>query len=93
MIFFSDIDFPSCVDCEYAIEYIPYFTFPYADPCCSKGHGQCSVDKFCEDFRLINSHFCYECEHQENSFCNKKHETIDKNSISCVYFVCKEEFL
>lgn len=45
--------YPSCQTCKYAIVYIPYFTYPYSDPYCELGHGQCDVDKVCEDYELL----------------------------------------
>ena len=93
MIFFKDGVIPSCSDCEYANLYIPIFSYPHTDPFCSKGHGQCKVDKLCEDFRFINSHFCYECNYCENGYCHKNHVRIDENKQSCVYFSCRSEFL
>ncbi|WP_458454387.1 hypothetical protein [Methanobrevibacter sp.] len=42
----------TCSECKFADLYIPYWTYPYATPYCSKGHGQCKVDKSCEDFVL-----------------------------------------
>lgn len=43
----------SCSNCEFASLYIPYFTYPHAEPYCAKGHGKCDVDKLCEDYKLI----------------------------------------
>lgn len=78
---------PSCSDCEYATLYIPYFSYPHSDPYCSKGHGKCEVDKFCSDFRLINSHYCYECVNCiDDNYCKKHDKEINKNDESCVYF-------
>jgi hypothetical protein len=42
-----------CQNCKHATLYIPYFTYPWGDPYCDKGHGKCAVDKCCDDFELI----------------------------------------
>lgn len=89
-MFFIDYEFPSCSSCQYANKYIPYYTFPYSDPYCEKGHGLCEVDKLCGDYRLINSHFCCECEFYNNGFCSKHNKTVNENDKSCVYFFVKE---
>lgn len=88
---------PSCSHCEYATLYIPYFSFPYDDPYCSKGHGKCKVNKVCDDYKLINSHWCCECKYFTNqivsdNFCKKKNIEVDMKQYSCVYFE-KKEFL
>ena len=44
---------PSCTNCKYADLYIPYFTYPFFDPYCSKKHGLCMVTKVCEDYVQI----------------------------------------
>lgn len=44
---------PSCSVCKYANTYIPYYTYPFSDPFCELGHGQCEPDKCCEDFELL----------------------------------------
>lgn len=86
MTFFRDGEVPSCSLCRYATEYIPYYTYPFFDPYCSKGHGQCKVDKFCGDFRLINGFYCEDCEfYTGESFCEKKSECVDKFQTSCAY--------
>lgn len=77
---------PSCSDCEYATLYIPYFSYPHTDPYCRKGHGKCEVDKFCSDFRLINSHYCCECVHFNEEYCEHHNKNVGKNCDSCVYF-------
>lgn len=51
MNFFNNESLPSCSECDYANEYIPYYTFPFSEPYCSKGHGKCEVDKLCGDFK------------------------------------------
>lgn len=43
----------TCSTCKFATVYIPLWSYPWSDPYCSKGHGQCKVDKSCEDFELI----------------------------------------
>ena len=86
MLFFKSEDIPSCSDCEYATLYIPYFTYPYSDPYCSLGHGLCKVDKLCDDFKLINSHYCSECTYFCNNYCNKKNIDVNEKNYSCVYF-------
>lgn len=43
----------TCSNCKHASLHIPYFTYPWSDPYCSKGHGKCEVDKSCDDFELI----------------------------------------
>lgn len=90
MFFFKNGNIPSCSDCEYATLYIPYFSYPFSDPYCSKGHGLCEVDKLCDDFKLINSHFCCECNYFANGFCNRKNIEINEKTYSCVYFEVKE---
>lgn len=85
-MFFLEKDCPSCASCHYATEYIPYYTFPFSDPYCSKGHGKCKIDKVCGDYRLINSHFCYECYFCEENYCNKKRRENVNNNKACVYF-------
>ena len=84
------IDLPSCSSCEYADLYLPYFTYPHSDPYCSKGHGLCGVDKLCEDYRLINSHYCYECKFMivkdDKDYCSKKSLFLNRKDYSCVYF-------
>ena len=43
----------TCSNCKYADYYpIPYL-YPWTDPYCRLGHGQCKVNKTCEDFELI----------------------------------------
>lgn len=88
---------PSCSSCEYANLYIPYFTYPYSDPYCCKGHGLCKVDKVCENYRLINSHFCYECSFMivkdGKNYCSKKNLFLVKINDSCVYFKNKDSDL
>lgn len=88
MFYFKFI--PSCSFCEYANLYIPYFSYPHSDPFCCKGHGKCEVDKFCEDFKLINVYSCYECKFIEfddgKEYCSKKMEYVNKNNESCAYF-------
>lgn len=43
----------TCQNCKYADLYIPYWTYPWATPYCSKGNGLCSIDKTCDDFELL----------------------------------------
>ena len=89
MTFFKDGEIPSCSLCRFATEYVPLFTYPYSTPYCSKGHGQCDVDKFCEDFRLINSFYCDDCKNliinNNEFFCSKNKEFRDKFQIACFY--------
>lgn len=85
MFYFKD-EFPSCASCEYATVYIPYFTYPHSNPYCSKGHGQCEVDKLCGDYKLINSHYCCECEYYSNGFCDKRKENVKEKDYSCAYY-------
>lgn len=77
---------PSCSNCEYANLYIPYFSYPYSDPYCCKGHGKCDVDKVCDDFRLINSHFCEECIYYKKDYCDFHKKQVNLYDESCVYF-------
>lgn len=95
--FRSDIEYEGCSNCEYATVYIPVYTYPFMDPFCSKGHGRCSPDKFCVDYRLIGTHYCYECKYctelHEGSYCAKKDEFIDRNSRCCVYKQILEVYL
>lgn len=85
---------PSCSSCEYADLYIPYFTYPFHDPYCVKGHGKCEVDKVCDDYRLINTHYCSECEFMsvkdDKDYCRKNNVFLAKINESCVYFIRKE---
>ena len=93
MAFFKDDEIPSCSICRYATEYIPSYTYPFFTPKCSKGHGECDGEKFCGDFRLINSYYCEDCEHliYEDGFCNnrtyceKKGIYVDKFNHACAY--------
>lgn len=85
--FFKDNIIPSCSYCEYATVYIPTYSYPYSDPYCSKGHGKCAVDKVCDDFRLINTYFCEECDYcGENNYCNFHKKQVNLYDESCVYF-------
>lgn len=43
----------SCSNCKFASLHIPYFTYPFSDPYCAKGHGKCSEDKLCMDYELV----------------------------------------
>lgn len=94
MIFFKDDVIPSCSLCRYATEYIPYFTFRFSDPYCSKGHGQCGEDKLCGDFRMINHFYCEDCQYMvfENgeTYCGKKNVFVDKFQTACAYIIKKE---
>lgn len=95
MTFFRDGKVPSCSLCRFATEYIPYYTYPFFDPYCSKGHGQCKVDKFCEDFRLINGFYCDDCECMitvdGKDYCQKNDVFVDKFQTACAYIVKKED--
>ena len=85
MAFFKYL--PSCSLCEYADLYIPYYSFRYSDPYCSKGHGKCKEDKVCDDFRLINSKYCYECKYCfKDEYCNFHNKKINSTDEACVYF-------
>lgn len=86
MFIFKDSIEVSCSHCRYATVYIPYFTYPFSDPFCSKGHGKCEVDKICGDFKLISSHYCHECEFYGDGYCSKKSIFLNENNDSCVYF-------
>lgn len=98
MTFFRDDIIPSCSICRYATEYIPSFTYPFFDPHCSKGHGKCDGEKFCEDFRLIGGYYCEDCKYLEfvgdtfnkKTYCSKKEIFVDKFQTGCAYIVKKE---
>ena len=60
MKIFKDNELPSCITCEHANLYIPYYTFPYSDPYCIKGHGQCNVNKLCGDYKMTTA-ICGKC--------------------------------
>lgn len=47
------VEQPTCANCKYANLFIPLFAYPHLDPYCSKGHGQCRVDKLCGDYEQI----------------------------------------
>ena len=81
---------PSCSTCKYATVYIPHFTFPFNDPFCAKGHGQCKCDKLCGDYRVIGSHYCCECKYWVDGCCYHHNSVRDKFDDACVYFEVKE---
>lgn len=103
MSFFKGNKIPSCSSCRYATEFIPYFTFPYSDPFCSKGNGRCEEDKLCGYYKLFGTYYCYECcyyrtiyynniERKEIvEYCDKKKCEIDGNNDACVYFKKNKE--
>ena len=52
-MFVSDVELASCSNCKFATVYIPYWTYPWATPYCSKGNGLCGVDRICSDWEQI----------------------------------------
>ena len=43
----------TCKNCKFATVHIPYWSYPWSDPYCSKGHGKCMVNKSCSDWELL----------------------------------------
>ena len=82
-------DPPSCSNCEYADEYIPYYIFPFFTPRCSKGHGVCSEDKICEDYKYIYE-ICGHCQYitkeRDDFKCNLHGNIIFFNKKTCEDF-------
>ena len=89
MFFLKINENSSCATCRYANLYIPYFTYPYSDPYCSKGHGKCDENKVCGDYLTCGFHYCKECGYFDEGFCKKEKKDIYKYDISCVYFLDK----
>ena len=81
----------SCSDCFYATKYFPYYTFPFFDPYCEKGHGRCEVNKSCEDYKSIIS-ICGKCKFIEledkrvGYVCVKHNVSVEFNNRICDEF-------
>ena len=96
MSFFSTGEFPSCSDCAYATEYIPYYSFPHSNPNCAKGHGNCKIDKICEDYKPITA-TCGRCKFIElqkdkRSFICVKHDIeVYFNKKTCDDFIQRND--
>lgn len=82
MSIFKTEELPSCVNCMYATEFIPLFTYPYSDPYCKKEHGKCDIDKICEDYLPRTT--CNHCKHFKE--CN-----TNWNSYVCDNYIEKEK--
>lgn len=98
MKIFKDDKIPSCSDCDYADNYIPYYTYPFSEPYCSKGHGKCEVDKLCGDFKPITA-TCVRCEFIrfnnkiKKFICIKRYSPILFTGINCVNAYRKQKFI
>lgn len=79
-------EYPNCSNCRYATLYLPYYTFRFTDPSCSKGQGKCSVDKTCEFHLFVNRHYCFECHYFKDGFCNLHDKSVDKFNEACVKY-------
>ena len=98
MKMFRDDKLPSCSDCDYADEYIPYYTYPFSEPHCRKGHGKCEVDKLCGDFKPIIA-TCVRCDFirfnnkSKEFMCFKKYIPILFTGIDCSDMYKKQNFI
>lgn len=88
MSFFKSDKLPSCASCSYANTYIPIWNFRFSDPYCEKGHGKCTVNKICSDYKPLT--ICFHCIYFEKNYCKKIGCGVHWNNYVCDNFVEKE---